>query len=242
MDVDLLQRFLYVLQTGQDLFREIQRNRFVSNSAIAETLCHRSQQFIGTLLLLLRENIGLPPDIVESTIEVAREFQNLVNCFEERFHRFDESDELHYVCPNVNSVGCVVDVEKGRPRLLIPKEQLEGLRGLGFSWSAISNMLCVSERTVRRRRADYGMVLGSLGNFSQILDDQLDEMVRSILEVSPNSGERMVVGGIRARGFIVQRRRVRESIGRVDPVSRALRRHTVLYRRVYNVPTPNSLW
>lgn len=238
MDDDSLQRFLYVLQAGQDLFRETQRNLFVSDIAIAETLCRRSQQFIGTLLLVLQENMWLP-DIVDNAIQVAVEFQNLVNRFEERFHRFDETDELHYMCPNVDGGD---EVQRGRPKLLIPKEQLEGLRGLGFSWSAIANMLCVSERTIRRRRADYEMVLGSLGNFSQVLDDQLDEIVRSILQVSPNSGERMVVGGIRARGLIVQRRRVRESIGRVDPVSRALRRHTVVYRRVYNVPTHNSLW
>lgn len=238
MDMQSLQRYLHVLQTGKDLHGQIMRNLFVSNTGIAEALCRHSQQFIGTLLVVLRENTW-PLDIVDDTIQVAVEFQNLVSRFEERFHRFDQNDELHYVCPNVEGVG---EVGRGRPTLLIPKEQLEGLRGLGFSWSAISNMLCVSERTIRRRRADYEMVLGSFGNFSRVLDDQLDEIVQSILHVSPNSGERMVVGGIRARGLIVQRRRVRESIGRVDPVSRALRRHTVVYRRVYNVPTPNSLW
>ena len=84
-------------------------------------------------------------------------------------------------------------------------------------------MLCVSERTIRRR-ADYEMSLGNSENFSSISDDQLDEEVRSILQVSLNSGERMVVGGIRARGLTVQRR-VRASILRVDPVSRELRRH-----------------
>ncbi|CAB3997619.1 hypothetical protein AC249_AIPGENE26499 [Paramuricea clavata] len=86
------------------------------------------------------------------------------------------------------------------------------------------------------------MPLGNSGNFSSISDDQLDEEVQSILQVSPNSGERMLVGGIRAKGLIVQRRRVRASIVRIDPVSRELRQNTIAYRRVYNVPTPNSLW
>ena len=77
-------------------------------------------------------------------------------------------------------------------------------------------MLCVSERTIRRRRADYEMPLGYSENFSSISDDQLDEEVWYILQVSPNSGEGMVIGGIRARGLIVQRRRVWASILRVD--------------------------
>lgn len=237
MDGESLQRLLNILQAGKDLFSQIQRNLFVSDTGIAETLCRRSQEFIGTLLLVLRENVW-PQFIADNAIRVATEFQNLINHFEERFHRFDQADELHYACPNE-----VVDEDQsGRPRLLIPKEQLEGLRSLGFSWSTIGKMLCVSERTIRRRRADYEMPLGNSGNFSSISDDQLDEEVRSILQVSPNSGERMMVGGIIARGLIVQRRRVRASIVRIDPVSRELRRHTIAYRRVYNVPTPNSLW
>jgi hypothetical protein len=229
---------LNILNAGEDLFIQIQRNLFVSDSGIAETLCRHSQQFIGTLLLILRENVW-PPCINNNTMRVATEFQKQIDHFHERFHRFDQANELRYACPNE-----VLDEThlSGRPRLLIPKEQLEGLRSLGFSWSTIGKMLCVSERTIRRRRADYEMPLGNSGNFSIMSHDQLDEEVRSILQVSPNSGERMVVGGIRARGLIVQRRRVRASILRVDPVSRELRRHTIAYRRVYNVPTPNALW
>ena len=200
-------------------------------------LLKHCKQFIGALFLVVRENIW-PNCIAENIARVATEFQNLIDHFEERFHRFDQANELRYPCPN----EVLNETQRGRSRLLIPKEQLEGLRSLGFSWSAIGRMLCVSERTIRRRRAEYDMPLVNSGNFSSISDDQLDEEVRSILQVSPNSGERMVVGSIRARGLIVQRSRVRASILRIDPVSRELRRHTIAYRRVYNVPTPNSLW
>ena len=40
----------------------------------------------------------------------------------------------------------------------------------------------------------------------------------------------------------VQRRRVRESLTRVDPVNAALRWGIVVSRRKYSVPWPNSLW
>jgi len=78
--------------------------------------------------------------------------------------------------------------------------------------------------------------------FSQISDHALGTVVRSILSLSPNSGERMVFGAFRGRGLLVQRNRVRESIFRVDPVSRALRRFRTVQRRVYNVTTSNALW
>ena len=57
MDGESLQRLLNILQAGKDLFSQIQRNLFVSDTGIAETLCRRSQEFIGTLLLVLRENV-----------------------------------------------------------------------------------------------------------------------------------------------------------------------------------------
>lgn len=43
-------------------------------------------------------------------------------------------------------------------------------------------------------------------------------------------------------GLRVQRRRVRASLVRIDPVGRAMRRRRVIYRRHYCVPHPNFLW
>ena len=52
----------------------------------------------------------------------------------------------------------------------------------------------------------------------------------------------VVRGGLRARGVIVPRHRVVDSIHRVDPLSQILRRRVVTYGRQYCVPGPNSLW
>ena len=49
---------------------------------------------------------------------------------EERFQASEECD-VHYTCPKSAPEG------RGRPKLLIPKEQLEGLRSLGFSWISL---------------------------------------------------------------------------------------------------------
>eukprot|EP00112_Aurelia_sp_Birch-Aquarium-sp1_P021083 Seg5583.1 transcript_id=Seg5583.1/GoldUCD/mRNA.D3Y31 product="hypothetical protein" protein_id=Seg5583.1/GoldUCD/D3Y31 len=96
--------------------------------------------------------------------------------------------------------------------------------------------------TLRRRRRNYGMDVGN-GTDSQTTDDALDAAVLSILTVSPNSGERMVIGALRSRGIRVQRSRIRGSICRVDPAGRSLRKkRAAIKRRRYNVATPNTLW
>ena len=103
-------------------------------------------------------------------------------------------------------------------------------------------MIGISERTLRRRRAEFVTVDGS-DNFTNLSDADLDNIMRDIVHECPNAGERMVIGPLRARGVFVQRARVRESILRVDLMGRPLRaQRRAIKRRVYNVPCPNALW
>ena len=60
-------------------------------------------------------------------------------------------------------------------------------------------------------------------NFSDVSNDDLDEYVREILEVTPSAGQRLVEGGLRKRGFRIQCHLIQESIRRVDTVLRTLR-------------------
>lgn len=52
----------------------------------------------------------------------------------------------------------------------------------------------------------------------------------------------MMVGYLRARGKVVQRRKVRAILADVDPLGTASRWSRGIQRRTYSVPTPNSLW
>ena len=80
------------MHAGKDLFAQIQQNLFVSDNGIAETLCCHSQQFTETLLVL-QENVW-PQCIADDIIRLATEFQNLIDHFEERFHRFHQANDL----------------------------------------------------------------------------------------------------------------------------------------------------
>ena len=106
---------------------------------------------------------------------------------------------------------------------------------MGFSWVKIGDFLSVSERTLRNKRAEIEI-------YSQISEMQLDAEVQTILTENPNMREKMLAGTLLSRGITVQRKMLRKSIERVDPVGNVLRRLRTLRRRAYNVSTPNALW
>lgn len=130
----------------------------------------------------------------------------------------------------------------GQPKYDITSDQLEYLIGLNLNVSVISKLLGVSKATIRRRMEEFGLSIRS--RYSQMSDGLLDAEVRSILSVHPNTGYRMMTGFLFSRGMIVQQRRVRASLDRVDPIGVAARwsRHRAINRREYFVLHPNALW
>ena len=106
---------------------------------------------------------------------------------------------------------------RGRKRYEITKEQLEHLRSLYFSWEAIAGILQVSVSTLHRRREEFDLKDSS---FSDISDDELDEIYRSITGnsstglLTPNIGRRRFIGALRGRGLNVQRWRITECLRR----------------------------
>lgn len=140
-----------------------------------------------------------------------------------------QNHESHFSCTKIAFGG------QGHHKFHIPHKQLEGLRSLGFSWTSIAQLLGVSEKTVGRRRDEFEISNHNV-TFSEILNDGLNNLVTHVLEVSQNSGERMVQGWFRGRGICIQRWRLRESIAHVDPIGRELRRKVVTKRRAYSVP------
>ena len=129
----------------------------------------------------------------------------------------------------------------GRPKFCIPKDLLEELRGLGFTWTNISKMFNISRWTIARRVSEYD--LQSLTTFSSISNDDLDQLISEyISRHGTTCGEPIISGYLRSSGYRVQRRRVRSSLNRVDPKNTLLRWGALVSRRTYYVPWANSLW
>ena len=107
---------------------------------------------------------------------------------------------------------------------------------MGFTWKKIANLLGVFTSFLRKNRRAEEME----ENYSNIVDDDLNVIVRNIFRDSPNMGERMMTGALRSHGIKVQRVRMRQSMTRVNPSRQSLTRR--IERRVYNVCAPNALW
>ncbi|KAJ7383363.1 hypothetical protein OS493_028441 [Desmophyllum pertusum] len=134
-----------------------------------------------------------------------------------------------------------VNIGPGRPKYEIDEETLLNFRALGFKWKDIAELLLVSRWTVWRRVRDLG--IAERTGFTNIENTHLDGIVRAFMNVQGGLvGYSMVRGHLRSMSINVQRDRIRASISRVDPINCRLRWATVVSRRAYSVPGPNSLW
>ncbi len=76
-----------------------------------------------------------------------------------------------------------------------------------------------------------------IGTYSNISDNDLDELVREAQNLNPNTG-----GIIVAKGHRLQLQRIRDSLFRTDPVGILQRQSQTVIRRKYKVHGPLSLW
>ena len=116
--------------------------------------------------------------------------------------------------------------------------QLELLREMKLSWQECADALLVSRSTLWRRLKEMKV----MPTFSDITDSELDAVVEAIQHNSPRSGAVLVWGELKSHGISVSRRRVRESLVRVNPTGVELRASTCVVRRAYSVPCSNALW
>lgn len=85
--------------------------------------------------------------------------------------------------------------------------------------------------------------LTTLQKFSNISDDDIDGIIKEyISRHGSTTGEPFMSGYFRSLGLHVQRSIIRSAMNRVDPHNTVLRWGTVVSRRTYFVPWPNSLW
>ena len=83
--------------------------------------------------------------------------------------------------------GCQVTLSsRGRPRFMIPADQLNYLLEKRFTVPQISELLGVSVRTIRRRMTDYNLNVHE--QYSMLSDQELDEIVRGIQDQFPTCG------------------------------------------------------
>ena len=218
---------------GAFLFEDLCRFRFISDDFTFRILKIRVSEFVILLCAVYTafSHIEAVRNLVSEIIVAFEiELEKMFNDCIEQQRQHQSGNET--VIPSTSRTGA-----PGRPRLVVSKDQIESLQEIGFTWAKIATMLGVSRSTLRRRKEEL-----QITRCNELTDEELDRVVEAILARAPRSGERLVVVSLRSRGLNVKRARLRESILRVDPISRLLRRRRCIKRREYNVPGANFLW
>ena len=135
----------------------------------------------------------------------------------------------------------VFEGDQGRPQYNISKEQQSYFIVFGFKAVQIATMLGVSESTIQRRFREFNL---STRCYTNVSDEQLDQIVSSIMDDFQQSGYRMLTGILKSRGICVPQRHILESLRRVDlegVILRSLKLKTIS-RRKCKVSGPEVLW
>ena len=221
-----------LLLQGAFLYEDLQRFRFVADEFTFTILSTQVSEYKLILCAIYTDFNHIPTirDLIpELIVAFEKEIENIICSNNER----QEYRQQHLPATQETLRNGAV----GRPRLVVARENIEDLRTLGFLWSKIAFMLGLSRSTLLHCRDEF-----NIPKYTEISDADLDGLVSSILSQAPRSGESLMIGSLRSRGLRVQRERIRDSIMRVDPIGRLLRRRQCIKRRTYSVAGPNYLW
>ena len=91
--------------------------------------------------------------------------------------------------------------ERGRPSYNISREKLLFFIENRFTITDIASMCGVSERTIKRRLQQFNVSI--LSSYSNLTDEQLQEIIKGILDEFPNCGYKKMTGFLSSCGFRV---------------------------------------
>ena len=131
---------------------------------------------------------------------------------------------------------------RGRPFLIITKEQLQLYLQYNFTFPKIAKILLVCESTIKRRFQEFGLSVGD--TYSDISDGELDSVIRNNISKFPNCAYSGMNGLHLSQSLRITEKRIRNSIKRVDPEGLFVRnlQIKVVQRRSYKVPGILAFW
>ena len=164
--------------------------------------------------------------------------------FEMFYQMLGRELQRHVVNPRLAIFQTTVKMiqrDVGRPKMVLDPNAIIYFREIGFNWKEISSMLLVSRWTLARRVRELG--LEEITGYSAMSDQELDNNVMQCRRTHGQyCGRSMVTGYLQSKGFRVQQKRITDALVRVDPEGSRIRWASLVKRRRYSVPGPNSLW
>ena len=169
----------------------LDRHQHSCDTNLAEQLTYRGEEHLQLLLTICNraEQLSLNSSPFSESRELHRDLWELFSLLNRKLGRFSNLVEgsLEGDVARTTTLSTTVSVvhrgTRGRPSFFISRTQLEAFMELGFSYSKIARMLCISERTLQRRRAELGLPVGRNMLYSNISDEELDEVVSDVMQV-----------------------------------------------------------
>ena len=110
----------------------------------------------------------------------------------------------------------------GRPKTNLDLQHAVHLHNLGNTWKCIAEAIGVSRQTLYNHLHDAD-ISSTRPSHSLITDEGLDKHVSELSNLHPLAGVTIMSGHLESRGILVSRKRVQDSLKRVDPVGVLLR-------------------
>ena len=147
----------------------------------------------------------------------------------------------------LDSLLKVQNGKKGANKYDIKKDNLEHLLSIGCTVKEIANKGLLGKKihpNTIHNFIKYNGMKTITERFSQEPDSVIKEKITELHLRFPNSGIREIKAMLKTLEppIIVQRDKIAKLLPEVDPEGTARRWAQVIPRRVYSVPTPNSLW
>lgn len=195
---------------------------------------HLAPELLADLIKLTDQYIILRQYVQES---IWSDTFHQLNHVWERLHQRADQGPPQLIDPSVRRV---VD-DDGVWRRDVPLDELTARVLQGDRTKALMKAFGVSRNTITRRLKEIGM---RKQDIKSRLDDE--EIMRRMREVKSagfqNIGNQRMHGMLRANGVHVTHSRVRAGMKVVDPTRARTQMAKALYRRVYHVEYPRSLW
>lgn len=196
--------------------------------------------------------VGVNYDYIEFRLEqlcnLLLHSENFLQCSEQVFSLDLLQRALSLLQNNtINYSIPVVEVERsgrpGRPKINISDDTIKALLELNFKVMEIAEIFGVHVRTIHRRMESLN-IRNEIPRYTEISDEQLDEICKSVSEDFPNCGIRRMRGFLSSRGVHVTWERVRKALRRTDAEGVLIRTFqlNVVQRRVYSLRGPLALW
>ena len=156
---------------------------------LAERLIIRGEEYLEVLEVLCMR-CERAQCLAEDNNQTVKDLYTLINIVQLKVAPYieivnsNQTTDAHS-CVNGSLASMVASVRsgRGRPKIFVSKDQLESLFELGFTYVKVAKMLCISERTLQRRRSELGLPVGRSLLYSQLSDQELDDVVSDVLQV-----------------------------------------------------------